>query len=119
MKKIIAALFITAISSTSFASNGSLDDFFKKNPDLQKNTAVRMAITTQAQGTAMTDGDMITTGEDYMKAANGVKGKMQENGYDYAVIATRDLRELCENDMVDMYSLSPKDCELIKQYKEE
>lgn len=119
MKKIIAALFITAFSSASFASNGSLDDFFKKNPDLQKNTAVRMAITTQAQGTAMTDGDMITTGEDYMKAVKEVKGKMRENGYDYAVIAVREIQSLCENDMADMYSLSPKDCELIKQYKED
>lgn len=119
MKKIIAILIASAISSTALASSGSLSDFFDKNPELKKSTALRIAITNQAEGTALTDGEMVTSGPEYMEAVKGVKDKMRENGYDYAVIAVRDIQSFCENDMADMYSLSPKDCELIKQYKED
>lgn len=119
MKKVVAILLASVVASSALASSGSLNDFFDKNQNLKKSTALRIAITSQAEGTALMDGEMVSSGSEYMKAVKEVKGKMRENGYDYAVIAVREIQSLCENDMADMYSLSPKDCELIEQYKED
>ncbi|HHN8402987.1 TPA: hypothetical protein ACRRXZ_001501 [Morganella morganii] len=116
---VVAAALLVSVSAYA-AGSGSLDDFFKKNPDLQKNTAVRMAVTMQAKAEAFNDsGNTVTTGESALQAMGDANKRMEDDGYDYAVVGIRYIKGLCEEDMADMYSLSTKDCELIKQYKED
>ncbi|HAT3807539.1 TPA: hypothetical protein I8608_000329 [Morganella morganii] len=110
MKRVTLILLAVAISASASASNRSLDDFFKKNPELQKNTAIRAAIISQAEEAAIED--------ESVTAPKNIKRRVWDNGYAYAVSAMMDLRIFCEDNIFDMYLLTIEDCDIIQQYEE-
>lgn len=118
MKKITAILVTSMFSVSAFAfSGGSITRFFDKNPELKKSESIKIAVTTQARSTAMVDIKDDLPDGDYLKVIAVIDEHMQENGYDYAVTAVKDMYDICENGEGGIYGLSEEDCTIIKQYK--
>ncbi|WP_231571393.1 MULTISPECIES: lysozyme inhibitor LprI family protein [Xenorhabdus] len=96
-------------------SQNTLDDFFRDNPSLD-GFYVKRAIKMQASGAAAMDSFTLTdSSKSKLKIA---KEQMDSNGYEYAKLAVRQLKELCSMGMATMHSLKDADCATIISYVE-
>lgn len=102
-------------TSPKVASKLSFDDFFKANPELD-HFYVKRAIKAQALGASLMDS---STSNDLNKGNRKKPDDLlRENGYEYAILAVRQLQEICAFGGGSIHSLKDADCAIISSYKE-
>ncbi|PLJ44360.1 hypothetical protein B6J65_28895 [Klebsiella quasipneumoniae] len=111
MKLLVSALCFISFSCLS----QSLDDFFRDNPELKSNPYTRSAVVSEA-GVA-TVNDVLLEKKPGEMSAQVMKRLLKENGYNYALVAVRQLSELCRQGVAESAAnLKKEDCELIEEH---
>ncbi|MBK4119156.1 hypothetical protein JHE03_23005 [Pluralibacter gergoviae] len=106
-------LFIAVLCFVSFSCLAqSLDDFFRDNPELKANPYTRNAITSEA-GVA-TINDVLLEKKPGEMSAQVMKRLLKQDGYNYALVAVRQLSTMCKQGVAESSSnLKDDDCKLI------
>ncbi|MBD8359227.1 hypothetical protein D5Y64_28700 [Klebsiella pneumoniae] len=109
-------LLIGVLCFMSFSSlTQSLDDFFRDNPELKSNPYTRSAIVSEA-GVA-TINDVMLEKKPGEMSAQVMKRLLKEDGYNYALVAVRQLSEMCRQGVAESASnLKKEDCKLIEKH---
>lgn len=113
MKKIIYTIIVMAIFPTAYA--GSLNDFFNKNPDLQKNTEARMIIKDQASWLALDEAS--NEGRDNLGSRRDQL--LRDNGEDYANVALKNFKLFCAGKSSSYLTTKPDEetCKFFNNYQ--
>ncbi|WP_247715356.1 DUF4431 domain-containing protein [Morganella morganii] len=105
------------VKSSVKRSKISLDDFLKDNPEL--NTFyIKRAIKMQAAGLSVLDSTVDNSGESNKSTLKRAEDSLNENGYEYAKLAMRQLQQMCSSGLESMHSLRGEDCAVINNYRE-
>ncbi|MGS4821999.1 hypothetical protein ACN4GA_23755 [Raoultella terrigena] len=111
MRLLIGVLCLMSFSCLA----QSLDDFFRDNPELKSNPYTRSAIVSEA-GVA-TVNDVLLEKQPGEMSAQVMKRLLQEDGYNYALVAVRQLSEMCRQGVAESSSnLKNEDCKLIEKH---
>lgn len=111
MKAIAVALLFIPFACFS----QSIDEFFKDNPDLKSNPFTRSAIISQA-GVA-TLNDVMLQKQPGEMSGQVMKRLLKEDGYNYALVAIRQLAEQCKQGVAESASnLKESDCKMIEEH---
>lgn len=109
--KKLKSQYINVSSAPKTATAKSLDDFFSTHPQLRDNVFTRNAVTTQAK--VATLNDVMAQKKKGEMSGNVIQRLLNENGYNYALLAMRQLSTVCRGGAGESLSLKPDDCKLI------
>lgn len=109
------AIAVTLLFIPFVCFSQSIDDFFKDNPDLKSNPFTRSAIISQA-GVA-TLNDVMLQKQPGEMSGQVMKRLLKEDGYNYALVAIRQLAEQCKQGVAEQASnLKESDCNMIEEH---